>query len=204
MRLIPREEKFFQFFLQQSEIILVASQTLREAMEKGPNALREAEISVSRMEQKCDDIAHEIFTRLNQTFITPLDPEDIHSLASHLDDVMDGLEEATHKIVSYRIDPVPAPMVELAKLIEGCTASLRKAFEALSGGSPMIDHLIEVNRFEGKADHLGRATVADLFNNGGDPITIIKLKEIYDCLEQTTDYCEDVADALQNVVVKNN
>ncbi len=204
MRLIPREEKFFTFFLQMSEIILAASRTLREAMEKGPNALREAEISVARMEQKCDDIAHEIFTRLNQTFITPLDPEDIHSLGSHLDDVMDGIEEAAHKVVAYRIDPVPAPMIELAGLIESCADSLKKAFEALNAGSPMIEHLIEVNRFEGKADHLGRATVVGLFNDEKDPIAILKLKEIYDCLELTTDYCEDVADALQNVVVKNN
>lgn len=204
MRLIPREEKFFDYFLQMSEIILAASRTLREAMEKGPNALREAEISVARMEQKCDDIAHEIFTRLNQTFITPLDPEDIHLLGSHLDDVMDGIEEATHKMVAYRIDPVPAPMVELAGLIESCTASLKKAFEALNDSSPMLDHLIEVNRYEGKADHLGRATVAGLFIDEKDPIAVIKLKEIYDCLEMTTDYCEDVADALQNVVVKNS
>lgn len=204
MRLIPREEKFFAYFLQMSEIILAASRTLREAMEKGPNALREAEISVARMEQKCDDIAHEIFTRLNQTFITPLDPEDIHLLGSHLDDVMDGIEEATHKMVAYRIDPVPAPMVELAGLIESCTASLKKAFEALNDSSPMLDHLIEVNRYEGKADHLGRATVAGLFTDEKDPIAVIKLKEIYDCLEMTTDYCEDVADALQNVVVKNS
>lgn len=204
MRLIPREEKFFQYFLQQSQLIVEASTTLREAMEKGPEALREAEVSISRMEQKCDDVAHEIFTRLNQTFITPLDPEDIHSLGSHLDDVMDGIEEAAHKIVAYRIDPVPAPMVELAKLIESCAASLGKAFEALNHSAPMIDHLIEVNRFEGKADHLTRASVAELFNNSGEPITIFKLKEIYDCLELTTDYCEDVADALQNVVVKNS
>jgi len=204
MRLIPREEKFFQYFLQQSQLIVEASTTLREAMERGSGALREAEIAISRLEQKCDDIAHEIFTRLNQTFITPLDPEDIHSLGSHLDDVMDGIEEAAHKIVAYRIDPVPPPMIELTKLIEGCASSLHKAFEALNGNAPMLDHLIEVNRFEGKADHLTRATVAELFNNGGEPIVIFKLKEIYDCLESTTDYCEDVADALQNVVVKNS
>jgi hypothetical protein len=187
-----------------SEVILAASKTLRDAMEKGPNALREAEISIARSEQKCDDIAHEIFTRLNQTFITPLDPEDIHSLGSHLDDVMDGIEEAAHKVVAYKIDPVPAPMVELAGLIENCASCLKKAFESLHAGSPMIEHLIEVNRFEGKADHLSRATVVGLFNDEKDPITILKLKEIYDCLEVTTDYCEDVADALQNVVVKNN
>jgi predicted phosphate transport protein (TIGR00153 family) len=182
---------------------MAASKTLREAMEKGPNALREAEVSIARMEQKCDDIAHEIFTRLNQTFITPLDPEDIYSLGSHLDDVMDGIEEAAHKIVAYRIDPVPPAMIELATLIEACAASLQKAFEALNAGAAMLDHLIEVNRFEGKADHLARASVADLFTDGADPITVIKFKEIYDCLELTTDYCEDVADALQNVVVKN-
>lgn len=203
MRLLPREEKFFHYFIEQSEIILVAAGQFRQAAERGPNALREAEVAIARLEQKGDEVIHEIFTRLNQTFITPLDPEDIHSLASHLDDVLDGLEDAVHKIVAYKIDPVPPVVVELGAIIEGCAQNLKKAFQALDKSKPLQEYVIEINHLEGKADHLVRAAIADLFEKEKDPITLIKLKEIYENLEQTTDYCEDVADALQNVIVKN-
>ena len=203
MRLLPREEKFFHYFIEQAQLILQASQQFRQAAEKGPNALREAEIAIARLEQKGDDIIHEIFTRLNQTFITPLDPEDIHSLGSHMDDVLDGIEDSVHRMVAYKIDPIPTPMIEVCKVIEGCGITLEKAFEALNAERPLLDQCIEINRLEDQADHIVRAAIADLFEKETDPITLIKMKEIYEFLELTTDYCEDVADALQNVIVKN-
>lgn len=203
MRLLPREEKFFHFFIEQADLIAQAARLFRESAERGPSALREAEVALARLEQKGDEIIHEIFTRLNQTFITPLDPEDIHSLASHLDDVLDGLEESVHRIVAYKINSVPPPVIQMAGLIESCAATLQKAFRALDSDKPLLEHSIEINRLEDQADHLIRATIADLFETEKDPISLIKLKEVYECLESTTDYCEDVADALQNVIVKN-
>lgn len=203
MRLLPREEKFFHYFIEQADLIAQAAEQFRQAAEKGMSALREAEVSIARLEQKGDEIIHEIYTRLNQTFITPLDPEDIHSLGSHMDDVLDGIEESVHRIVAYKIDPIPATVIELGRIIEGCAGTLQKAFRALDADKPLLEHSIEINRLEEQADHVVRAAIVDLFDKETNPITVIKLKEIYENLEQTTDYCEDVADALQNVIVKN-
>lgn len=203
MRLLPREEKFFHYFIEQADLIAQAAELFRQAAERGPSALREAEVAIARLEQKGDEIIHEIYTRLNQTFITPLDPEDIHSLGSHMDDVLDGIEESVHRIVAYKIDPIPTTVIELGRVIEGCAGTLQKAFRALDADKPLLEHSIEINRLEEQADHLVRAAIVDLFDKEPNPITVIKLKEIYENLEQTTDYCEDVADALQNVIVKN-
>lgn len=203
MRLLPRTERFFHFFVEQADLIRQAAVLFRQAVEDGPSSLREAEVAIARLEQKGDEIIHEVFTRLNQTFITPLDPEDIHSLASHMDDVLDAMEEAAHRIVAYKIASIPPSVVQVAHILESCAGVLQKAFAALAEEEPLLEHAIEINRLEDQADHLIRAAIADLFETEKDPITLIKLKEIYEYLELATDYCEDVADALQNVIVKN-
>ena len=204
MKLIPREEKFFHFFLEQVRIICEASQLLLEGARAGNASLATAALKIRALEQQGDEVIHEIYVRLNQTFITPLDPEDLHSLSSHLDDVMDGIEDAIHRMVSYRLKTIPPMVVELCVIVRSCAEVLQKAFVALSKDEKLIDHCIEINRLEEVADQLVRSAVGELFQNERDPIAIMKLKEIYEFLEQTTDACEDVADALQNVVVKNS
>jgi predicted phosphate transport protein (TIGR00153 family) len=203
MKLLPREDKFYQYFIDQARIISEASRLLLHGAEKGNAELARAAVEIRGLEQQGDEIIHEIFVRLNSTFITPIDPEDIHSLSSHLDDVLDGIEDAAHRMVSYRLAHIPPTVVELCKVVNQCAQTLDAAFQALSRDEKLIDHCIEVNRLEEVADQLVRAAVSDLFVNEKNPIEILKLKEIYDFLEQTTDACEDVADALQNVVVKN-
>lgn len=204
MRLIPRSEKFFTYFLEQVKVICESAGTLHEAAKQGYAALASAEKTVQKLEQRGDEIIHEVFTRLNSTFITPLDPEDIHSLASHLDDVTDGIEETMHRLVAYKVDPIPPQMVELTSIIVSCGHSLLKAFEALSEEKPLLEHCIEINRLEGQADDVVRGAIARLFQEEKDPIQLIKLKEVYEVIEKTTDFCEDVADVLQGVVVKNS
>jgi predicted phosphate transport protein (TIGR00153 family) len=204
MRLLPREEKFFQYFLEQASIITQASKMLMEGAKAGSASLATSAIRIRELEQKGDEIIHEIYTRLNSTFITPLDPEDLHSLSSHLDDVLDGIEDAVHRMVAYRVAEIPATMIELCAIINQSAESLQRAFIALSKNEKMIDHCIEVNRLEEVADQLVRSAVSDLFQQEKDPIQLMKLKEVYEFLEQTTDRCEDVADVLQNVVVKNS
>ena len=204
MRLLPREVKFFDYFCDQSKLIVQAAGLLHQSARRGNSALKESAGQIHQLEQKGDEVIHEIFTHLNQTFITPIDPEDIHSLGSYLDDVLDAIEESAHRIVAYRIDPIPAPVVEICGVIESCALVLEKAFLALSVDKPLLEHCIEVNRLEGKADDLVRTAIADLFEHEKDPIALIKLKEIYEFLEEATDSAEDVADALQNVIVKNS
>jgi len=204
MRLLPREEKFFTYLHQQAKYICQAADLLVEGAASGNAHLASAAHQIRVIEEQADLVIHEIYSLLNLTFITPMDPEDIHSLSSHLDDVIDGIEDSVHRMLSYRIEPIPSTVVELCRLVQSCGVALMKAFEALSKGQPLMEHCIEVNRLEGAADQLGRTAVADLFQNEKDPIRIMKLKEIYEFLEQTTDYCEDVADTLQNLQIKNN
>lgn len=204
MRFLPREEKFFVYFLTQVNLIAEAAAIFVQGVKAGNSSLAGAAAKITDLEHKGDEVIHEIFTKLNQTFITPIDPEDIHALSSHLDDVLDYIEDAAHRIVAYRINPIPPAVIELVVLVERSAQYLKKAFEALEKNQPFLDECIEVNRLEGEADRLTRAVIADLFQSEKDPIQLIKLKEIYELLEHTTDVCEDVTDVLQNVIVKNS
>src|SRR6266545_1164191 len=204
MRILPREEKFYRLFEKQVEIISKASELLLDAVRSGNSRLQEAAGEIADLEHSGDEVIHDIITRLNQTFITPIDPEDIHNLSSRLDDVLDGIEDISHRLVTYHVDPIPPAMIDMAKVVADCAAALTRAFRALEKDGPIMEHCIEVNRLENEGDVMGRTAVADLFDNETNPITVIKLKECYDILESTIDSCEDVADVLQNVVVKNS
>ena len=204
MRFLPREEKFYELFLDQVKIIAEAATLLHTGVQAGNSRLKLASEKINVLEGQADEIIHEIFQKLNQTFITPLDPEDIHSLSSRLDDVMDGLEDLAYRIVAYKIDPIPPALIEGCKELVACVDSLHKAFAALKSNQKLVEHCIEVNRIEEIVDVLTRRAIKDLFNHEKDAIQLIKLKEIYELLEATTDSCEDVAVALQNVVVKNS
>jgi predicted phosphate transport protein (TIGR00153 family) len=204
MRLLPREEKFYHLFVKQVEIISEASRLLLDGVRTGNSRLAGCATEILSLEHRGDEIIHEIFTHLNQTFITPIDPEDIHNISSALDNVLDGIEDTVHRLVSYHIDPIPATAVTLAEIVASCARALKSAFEALERKGTIMAHCIEINRLENEADLIGRSAVADLFNKEKDPITLIKLKEVYEFFENTIDSCEDVADVLQNVVVKNS
>jgi predicted phosphate transport protein (TIGR00153 family) len=204
MKLLPREEKFFVYFNQQVKLLCQAADLLVEGVAAGNAHLATVAHQIRNLEEEADTVIHEIYRRLNSTFITPLDPEDIHSLSSHLDDVIDGMEDAVHRMVAYRVEPIPPMVVEMCRVVQSCGRALAKGFDALSKGESLLEHCIEVNRLEEAADQLGRTAVSDLFQNEKDPIRVMKLKEIYEFLEMTTDCCEDVADALQNVQVKNS
>jgi len=205
MKLLPREEKFFALFNRQVEIISQASALLRDGVKQGPVKLRGIASDISALEHSGDEVIHDIFTRLNSTFITPIDPEDIHSLSTALDDVLDGIEDAVHRMVAYKLDPIPQAVVTLCEIIHKCCESMKQAVQDLEKDQKGMGRcIIEVNRLENEADTIVRGSVADLLNNEKDAILVIKLKEIYEFLEDTTDRCEDVADVLQNVVVKNS
>ena len=204
MRFLPREEKFFHFFIRQVELISQAAMLLQQGIVANGERLEYAATRIAELERQGDEIIHEIFTHLNQTFITPIDPEDIHNISSALDNVLDGIEDTVHRLVSYHIDPIPATMATLAEIVASCARTLKSAFDALEHKDTIMAHCIEINRLENEADLIGRSAVADLFNKEKDPITLIKLKEVYEFFENTIDSCEDVADVLQNVVVKNS
>src|SRR5437016_3493839 len=134
MRLLPREEKFYHLFIKQVEVISEASRLLLEGVRAGNSRLTSAAAEIAVLEHKGDEVIHEIFTRLNQTFITPIDPEDIHNISSALDNVLDGIEDTSHRLVSYRIDPIPPTMIQLSEIVAHCGRSLTAAFIALEKG----------------------------------------------------------------------
>jgi predicted phosphate transport protein (TIGR00153 family) len=204
MRLLPREEKFYHLFHKQAEIISEAARLLLDGLVSGKARMAGAATEIAVLEHRGDEVIHEVFHRLNQTFITPIDPEDIHNISSALDNVLDGIEDTSHRLVSYHIDPIPPTMVTLAEIVGACAKALRCAVEALEKNGGTMVHCIEINRLENEADRIGRSAVADLFDTEKDPIRLIKLKEVYEFFEATIDSCEDVADVLQNVVVKNS
>jgi hypothetical protein len=200
---LPKDGKFFEYFFQQSEILCQAAQILHSGLQGGYEGMCHVAKRMEALERSGDEVTHKLFDRLRQTFITPFDPEDIQSLATALDDVLDTIEDATFRIVAYRIDPIPAPAVELGGMIGSACRALNKALRALEEKKSVMEACIEVNRLEEEADAVERTMLTNLFGNHTDAITLIKLKELYELLESATDRCEDVADVIQNIAVKN-
>lgn len=203
MHLLPRNERFFDLFQQHVRIVCQGSQMLISGLRGGYEGMCQISKPLEALERNGDDIIHEIFKRLQATFITPFDPEDIQTLATSLDNVLDAIEDATFRIVAYRLDPIPDGAVQLGRIIDDCCQALARALGALRDREPVWDHCIEVNRLENEADAVERTLVSNLFRDAIDPISLIKQKEVFEVLEAATDMCEDVADVVQNVAVKN-
>ena len=158
---------------------------------------------IRKIEHMGDELTHAIFVKLNQTFITPFDREDIHQLASSLDDVLDFINAAGARIIMYKVTSPPPAAGVLARLILLQSQELQKALSLLQKNGDIMAHCVEINRLENEADHVSRAAIAELFNREKDPINLIKNKELIEFLEMATDKAEDVADVLETVVLKN-
>jgi uncharacterized protein len=201
-RFIPREETFFVDFIAMADQLRVGARLLEEMLATDPPHADKAH-EIKEVEHKCDFLTHEIIQRLNKTFVTPIDREDIHSLARTLDDVMDAIDNAAALIPLYKIDRVRPGARELAKIISTSADAVRRALEALEKRSGVLDHAVEINRLENEADRVHQRAVGQLFDEERDPVVILKWKEILDLLEDATDRCEDVANLIENVVVKH-
>jgi predicted phosphate transport protein (TIGR00153 family) len=204
MNLLPRDEKFFDLFHGHVRILCQSSQLLMTGLNSGYAGMCQISRQMEALEQNGDEVIHEIFNKLQSTFITPFDPEDIQTLATTLDNVLDSIEDATFRIVAYRLDPIPDAAVHLGKMIDDCCRALARAMTSLRDRKSVMEDCIEVNRLENEADAVERTQVGNLFASNMDPLTLMKQKEVFEVLEQTTDLCEDVADVLQNVAVKNS
>jgi hypothetical protein len=203
--LIPKDTTFFDLFEHQAEIVKEASQLLVILTTDFTN-VKEKRTAIELLEQKGDQITHEIYERLNSSFITPLDPEEISCLASTLDDVLDAIDGSAEKMFYYSIESTDLHMTELAKLIHISTCEIEQAVKAIrSIKDPRYieERCIEVNRLENLADDVLAHAVTDLFKTS-DPIAIIKLKDIYEQLETATDYCEDVANVLSDIAIRHS
>jgi uncharacterized protein len=159
---------------------------------------------IKRIEHVGDDLTHAILTKLNQTFITPFDREDIYRLTSSLDDVLDLMNAAADRITMYKIIDPPSAAAELSKIILAQCEELGRAVAHLQKNGDVLSRCIEVKRFENAADVASREAISRLFECEKDPINLIKIKELLEVLETATDRAEDVANVLETVVLKNN
>jgi uncharacterized protein Yka (UPF0111/DUF47 family) len=200
--LIPREVRFFQDFVALSEDIRTGARTLKQMLADDPPDLSKAD-AIKDIEHACDGRTRTIIDRLNRTFVTPLDREDIHSLAISLDDVMDAIDAAAAVSRLYKITHVRAGARRLAEIIVESTDRITEALAALEERRGVLELAARVNQLEREADRVHQDAIVELFDTERDPISVIKWKEILDFLEAATDRCEDVCNLLEGVVVKH-
>ena len=202
--LIPKEEKFFDLFESQIDRICEAAKIFKELMSHwDPNSKFIEQIR--DMEHEADITTHDIIDKLNRTFITPFDREDIHELASEMDDIIDLIQGTCSKMHRYQVQKTSDEQIQMAEILCQSTETVKKAVKGLrdlGNSRRILDYCIEINSFENAADQVHELAVVKLFNNSRDAIEVIKWKEIYETLEGAIDMCEDVANIIEGIVVK--
>jgi len=201
-KFIPKEEKFFDMFISMAQNAHEASKLLTVMMEQ-PDKIRDTAESIKALEHKGDRMTHDLIVKLNKTFIVPIDREDIYGLSSKLDDVTDLIESIARRLVLFKVTEVSEAALELARVLQRSTAAIVVAVSELQNGMKVMDPCIEINRLEDEADHIYHLALGRLFEVERDPIALIKWKELYEKLEASLDRCEDVANVIEGIVVKN-
>jgi uncharacterized protein Yka (UPF0111/DUF47 family) len=204
--LLPREMKFFDFFDEAVEILVRGSGKFL-AMVTEFNRLGERSAELRQEEHACDRVIERIVKALDLSFITPFDREDIHTLATLLDDVMDNMEETAHRFVVFRIERPTPEAVVLARLIQDCCSHLADAIHllrSLKNAEEIQKHVREISRLENEADNVYRDSDSALFANPPDILLLIKWRELYGWLEETVDACKDVANVISEIVIKGS
>ena len=200
--LFPKDENFFELYRRQAALVRQGCVQLDEMMREF-DRLEERARALKDVEHQGDLVAHELFERLNKTFITPLDRDDIHDLASNLDDVLDAVEAIASRIVLFRIPSVTPQAQQLARIVAACGEQIEGAVGRLKDFKGLMPFTIEINRLENEADILSREAVAELFTGEHEFLDVIRWKEIYGRLESAADQCEDVANVIEAIVLKS-
>lgn len=204
LRFIPREEKFFEFFGEQSRILREAAQLLSDGLASDRETMILNAQTISDLEKQGDLVYREVYEKLRKTFITPFDPEDIYTLCSKLEDAIDGADEVARRFVAYAPNHVSPGITSLCELLLRSTHELEKAMELLKSGGDVQPHCLTVRTLEEESDKAMLDGLVDLFTREKDPIEVIKVKDIIQLLEDTIDFCDDVGDIITNMVVKNS
>ncbi len=202
-RILPRDQQFFLLFEKAAQNTLDGAELLKDLLDNFTD-VREKARQIEEIEHKGDSLTHEIVKKLNTTFITPIDREDIIALASAVDDVIDLIHGAATRIVLFKIENPTPQAKELGFLIMKASRELQRGIARMSAKMEEVyEHCVEVNSLENEADRVCRDAIAWLFEHEKDPVTILKWKEIYETLETATDRCEDAANVLEGVALKN-
>ncbi|HXZ27540.1 MAG TPA: DUF47 family protein [Terriglobales bacterium] len=202
VRLVPRETKFFGMFAEMAGNVTDGARLLLEILQDFQNVETRLQ-KLQEIEHRGDDLTHAIITKLNQTFITPFDREDIHRLATTLDDVLDYVHAAGERLSTYKITQRSPRATRLAELIVRQTEQIAAAISKLDKHDSVLDYCVEINRLENEADSVAREAIGKLFEEEKDPIALIKMKELFEVLEMATDKAEDVANVIETVTLKS-
>lgn len=204
-RLTPREDKFYDLFIDSAKIIHEASVMLVDLIKNYTDVENKVK-NIEEMEHKGDKQVHDIMQQLNKTFITPFDREDIYAIAKQMDDIMDAIEATAHRFIMFNVGTIEQSAVILAEMIENQCRELISLMEELKNmkkSKKLIEKIIEINRIEDEGDRIFRKAITALFNEQIPALHVIKWREIFDYIEQTLDACEDVANTVEGVVMKN-
>ena len=203
MRLLPREEEFFDLFVAVAQRNTVAAEHLRELFDAPPERRIAHVEAIKRLEHEADQVTHEVVNRLDRTFITPLDREDIHQLASDLDDVMDTMDGTARRSQIFGLGPAPEGVKLLAEVIQRMVRVLAEAVGRLKKGDDVMRFCVEAKGLEEEGDAIYHDALGRMFATERDALEVIKWKEIYDNLERTLDEAEDVANVLESITLKH-
>jgi len=203
--IIPQEHKFFDLLKSQSNVVLKSANAISE-MTKDPAHVSEHSFKIQKIENEGDVIVHDLIELLNRTFVTPIDHDDLSRLTSKMDDILDSIDEAATRMRLYEISAIPPKMDQLIDILLKQVRIIQASIEMMSDRSErpaLLDKTVEINRLENVADEITHSALAELFKLE-DVRSILKLKEIYEQLETATDRCEDVADIVKDVIIKNS
>src|SRR6266705_7139818 len=203
VRLLPREEEFFDLFVEVATRNKVAAEHLRELFDAPPDRRIARVEAIKRLEHEADQVTHEVVNRLDRTFITPLDREDIHQLASDLDDVMDAMDGTARRTQIFRLGVAPQGVLRLIEVLQRMMGVLAEAVSRLKKGDDVMKYAIEAKQLEEEGDSIYHEALGQLFEKERDAIELIKWKEIYDTLEGTLDQAEDVANVVESITIKH-
>ncbi|CAN5237729.1 DUF47 family protein [soil metagenome] len=202
--LLPREDEYFQFFSQMTEKIQQAANLLVEMLHNGHGNFEDFSKRIKDVEHECDELTHKITTKLNKSFITPFDREDIFTLSVALDDVCDYIDAGARAIIMYDIKEINDYAKHLAKVIQSLAIEINSAVGMLKKPNDMNQHIVEIHRLENEADDVYFRAIGSLFQEAPDALQLIKWKELYEILENATDRCESVANIIESIVLKHN
>jgi predicted phosphate transport protein (TIGR00153 family) len=203
LNFLPKEEQYFALFIQMTVYISDAARELKEMLADKDHDFVEYVRRIKGLEHACDELTHSISTRLNKSFITPFDREDIYMMSTALDDIVDLINGAAQAIIDYDVHEIKDYANDFADVIVRMAEQLREVVAILEKPKNITQRLVEIHRLENEGDDIYHAAVAELFREEPDPLTVLKWKEIYEKLEAAIDRCENVANIIESVVIKH-
>ncbi len=203
LNFLPKEEHYFDLFIQMTLYISEATRELKQMLSDKEHNYEEYSQRIKRLEHACDELTHTISTKLNKSFITPFDREDIYTMSGALDDIVDLIDDAARAIIIFDVREIREHARSFASVLERMAEQLEAIVATLQKPKNITQRLVEIHRLENDGDDIYHAAIAELFRQESDPLTVLKWKDIYEKLEAAVDRCENVANIIESVIIKH-